>query len=126
MKRVTAAIIGRDGKFLIVRRKQGQKLSGYWEFPGGKIEEGETPEDCLKRELKEELGVEAEIGPLLGQNTFTYDHGKILLLAYETRIPAGEITLTVHDAAEWVPPAEFSNYKLAPADIPIANNIAGE
>ncbi|WP_127015516.1 NUDIX domain-containing protein [Anoxybacter fermentans] len=56
MIRVTAAIIEKDGKFLIARRKEGH-LSGMWEFPGGKIEEGESPEECLKREIFEELGI---------------------------------------------------------------------
>jgi 8-oxo-dGTP diphosphatase len=62
MKTVTAAIAIDKGRILLARRSQNEKLSGYWEFPGGKVEKGESLQDCLKKELKEELGVQAEIG----------------------------------------------------------------
>jgi mutator protein MutT len=61
-KVVTAAIIRRNGSVLLARRSSGEKLAGFWEFPGGKVEDGETPEECLARELDEELGIQARIG----------------------------------------------------------------
>ena len=62
MKKVSAAVTVIDNKVLLTRRKPGESLSGFWEFPGGKIEEGETPQQCLRRELNEELGVESAVG----------------------------------------------------------------
>ena len=72
MKQVTAAIIIRDGKVLLTRRKQGESLAGFWEFPGGKIEKGETPQECLERELKEELGLNTCAGDLLTECVYHY------------------------------------------------------
>ncbi len=68
MKIVTAAIIFHNNTVLLTRRNNGQKLEGYWEFPGGKIEQGETPQICLERELYEELGVEATAGKIIGES----------------------------------------------------------
>lgn len=65
MKQVTAAVIEKDGRVLIAQRKTGDALAGKWEFPGGKLEPGETPEACLRRELREEFGVETEIGDFI-------------------------------------------------------------
>ena len=62
---VTCAIIEKDGKILIARRAEGQKLAGKWEFPGGKVEDGESPEECLKRELEEEFGIPTEVGEFI-------------------------------------------------------------
>ena len=68
--KVTAAVIEKDGRILIAKRRIGDRHGGRWEFPGGKIDSGETPEECLKRELREELGIEAEIGELLCKTSF--------------------------------------------------------
>ena len=70
---VTAAILVRDGKILIAQRKSSDHLAGKWEFPGGKIEYGETPEDCLKRELHEEFGIDTRIGVFLAESVYHYD-----------------------------------------------------
>ena len=120
MKIVTAAIIRNDDKILIARRKKGQKLEGFWEFPGGKIEEGESPQECLQRELHEEFGIESKAGKILTESEYHYDHGSIRLLALETEILNGEIELTVHDEIVWATAEDLLDYKLAPADIPIA------
>jgi 8-oxo-dGTP diphosphatase len=119
----TAAVIRRADKILLTRRKADEFLGGYWEFPGGKVEPGETVAACLRRELAEELGVETKIGPLLAESEYTYDHGRIRLLAFETEILSGEIKLTVHDQASWVKVDELTNYTLSPADIPIADTL---
>ena len=120
MKQVTAAIIIEGGKVLLTRRGPCGKLPGFWEFPGGKIEDGESPQACLERELREELGIDAKAGKILTESKYYYEHGACNLLALETTIIDGVLTLSVHDKAEWVPFDELEQYKLAPADIPIA------
>ena len=124
MKIVTAAIIVDDGRVMITRRREGEKLAGAWEFPGGKVEPGETLQDCLVRELREELGVITEVGQVLAESEYHYEHGSIQLVALDTHIISGEITLTVHDKIEWVRPDDLLNFSLAPADISIAKHLA--
>ena len=123
MKIVTAAIIRSGEKLLIARRKIGQKLEGYWEFPGGKIEEGESPQECLIRELFEEFGISTLVGEVLTESEYHYDHGAIKLLALDVTEVNGELVLTVHDSIEWVTADTILDYKLAPADIPIAKEF---
>lgn len=117
--RVTAAILERDEKILIAQRKKGDRLEGKWEFPGGKIEEGESPENCLQRELEEELGIEVEVGEFVCESKYEYPHISICLLAYQTFYLSGEIQLNDHAAVKWVTLKEMQDYDFAPADIPI-------
>lgn len=119
MKRVTAAVLEKDGKILLAQRKRGDALAGKWEFPGGKLEPGETPEACLRRELREEFGVETEIGAFVCSSEFEYKHAKIELLVYRARHLSGEFRLNDHDAIAWVRPEELAGYDLASADIPV-------
>ena len=121
--RVTAAIIRRPGEILIARRPADDHLGGLWEFPGGKIEEGESPEECLARELQEEFEVDATIGAFITSSRFVYSKGEIELLAYEVELAPGEWTLNSHDEVRWVPIAELLAQDLAPADIPIAEAL---
>ena len=123
IKTVTAAIIWDGGRVLLTRRGPGEKLSGLWEFPGGKVEPTETFEQCLTRELLEELGLEVCVGNVVAESVYTYDHGAIRLVAMETRILKGQLTLSVHDKAEWVPPHALEQFALAPADVPIARAV---
>ena len=123
MKSVTAAIIIRDNKILITRRKAGSTLSGYWEFPGGKIEDGESPQECLERELFEELGVLSNSTKIIAESEYHYSHGSFKLLAILTSIHSESFNLTAHDEAKWVPIDQLLEYQLAPADIPIAKSI---
>lgn len=123
-KLVAAAII-RDGKkVLIARRGPNMKMAGLWEFPGGKVEIGESPEECLKRELIEELSIETEIGKLLCYSDYEYDHGSFRILAYESRLLAGHPTVNEHDELAFVLPEQLLSFKLLPADIPIAQHVA--
>lgn len=126
MKQVTAAIIEKDGKILIAQRKAGDALAGKWEFPGGKIDPGETPEACLRRELMEEFGVDAEIGAFVCSSRFEYKHLPIELLVYRARHLSGEFELRDHAAIAWVTPAELLNYDLSSADIPVVAVLRGE
>ena len=120
MKIVTAAIIENKGLFLIARRAHDQKLAGMWEFPGGKVEPGETLQECLKREITEELGVNAIVGEVLTESHYKYQHGEILLVALKTELKSQEVRLTVHDEFRWLTPGQILDLDLAPADIPIA------
>jgi 8-oxo-dGTP diphosphatase len=123
---VTAAIIKKANKFLIARRSPNKHLGGYWEFPGGKIEEGETPQECLKRELEEELGIIVEVGKFFMENEHHYEDKIILLKAYECKHISGSIVLNDHDQIEWVEKPDFVNFKFAPADIPFIHALNGQ
>ena len=123
MKLVTAAIIFNNDRVLLARRCKGQKLEGYWEFPGGKIEKNETPQACLEREINEELNVKANAGEIIFQSIYEYPNGVIKLLAIETVLLCDNISLTVHDKIKWVSLDDLTIFRLAPADIPIAKQL---
>lgn len=123
MREVTAAIIYRDSQVLIARRGPESKLAGFWEFPGGKVEKGETRQQCLERELNEELGVETEVGEEIAESEYHYDHGSFLIIAIEATLKSSDIVLKEHDRIEWVQLADLDKYKLAPADIPLAKSV---
>jgi 8-oxo-dGTP diphosphatase len=117
MIQVTAAIIINSGKVFIAKRKPPGRMPGMWEFPGGKIENGETPEHCLKRELREELGIDAAIGRHVGTSIYEYDFYTVELMAYRTKIITGEIKLRDHADMAWVAPEDLGKYEFAPADV---------
>ena len=123
MKKVTAAIIFKDQRVLLTRRNKGEVLAGFWEFPGGKIDDDETPQSCLERELKEELGINTKAGKMLAVSEYRYEHGAFQIIAIQTEILNGDIRLTVHDRAEWVLIENLEEYKLAPADVTIAKRL---
>ena len=125
-KLVTAVILRRGTTVLLTRRAEGEKLAGYWEFPGGKVHKGESPEECLARELQEELSLFCSIGAKVAESEYRYEHGAFTILAYEAEIMSGALQLTVHDQAEWVEIGELLDRKLAPADIPIAQALQSE
>jgi 8-oxo-dGTP diphosphatase len=119
MIEVTAAIIEKGDKFLIARRAKGKHLAGYWEFPGGKIEAGETAEACLFRELNEEFQINVSVNNFMGESVYEYPNKKIILKAFTCSIISGEIQLTDHDKIDWITIDEIKHYKIAPADIPL-------
>jgi 8-oxo-dGTP diphosphatase len=124
VKVVTAAVMFLGGRILLARRATGQQLAGKWEFPGGKVEEGETLAECLARELREELGIDAQIGEILGESIHRYEGGVIKLIALEARASQTTFALSVHDEIVWARPSELLGFDLAPADIPIAARLA--
>ena len=123
MKEVSAAIIIRDQKVLMARRAAGESLAGFWEFPGGKREADETISDCLIREIREELALNIEVLGEFGVSDYQYPGGEIRLIGLLAEIKNGEISMTVHDAVEWIELRKVLNYKLAPADIPLAEKL---
>lgn len=120
---VTAAIIENKDKILIAKRKQGVHLEGKWEFPGGKIEPGETPEEGLARELAEEFGITAKISDFLAESNFDYGDRQIKLLGYKAKYVSGEFKLNAHDEIKWVGPQELKNHDFAAADIPLVEKL---
>ncbi|MBP2635494.1 MAG: ADP-ribose pyrophosphatase [Firmicutes bacterium] len=126
MIEVTAAIIQDKGKILIARRPIGDKLAGKWEFPGGKIEVGETPEECLRREIKEELNIKISVGHFFAESIYEYPNRTIQLKAYWCTWLSGEIELNSHDAIEWVEFASLSDYDFAPADLLFVDKLRGD
>ena len=126
MKEVSAAIIIRDQKVLMARRAAGESLAGFWEFPGGKREAHETISDCLIREIREELALNIEVLGEFGVSDYQYPGGEIRLIGLLAEIKNGEISMTVHDAVEWIELRKVLDYKLAPADIPLAEKLRTE
>ena len=115
---VAAGLVFRGGKLLISRRRAQDHLGGLWEFPGGKRERGETFEQCLRRELHEELGVNVEVGALLESITHDYPGKRVLLRFFRCRLAAGEPEPRPLGCAAvaWVGRAELSDYEFPAAD----------
>lgn len=116
MRQVTAAVIIEDGLLLLARRGPEEKLAGLWELPGGKLEPGETVQQCLERELLEELAMASEAGAVLARTTHVYEHGSFEMLALSvTRL--SDYQPTVHDLVRWVSRNDLCALELAPADV---------
>jgi 8-oxo-dGTP diphosphatase len=116
-----AALIDVDGRVLICKRPAGKSLAGLWEFPGGKVEPGETPEACLIRELDEELGIKvahACLAPFVFAS-HAYDSFHLLMPLYLLRRWEGVIVAREHEAVAWVKPNRLTDYPMPPADAPL-------
>ena len=121
--RVCAAIIPKDGKILITQRPAHKKQGNFWEFPGGKIEVDESPQEALRRELREELDISIDVGPLVAKVLHEYDWGPVEIHAYRCRWTAGEIRhLEVRDH-RWARPGELASFDILPADFPIIEKL---
>ena len=127
MIEVVAAIIqNEDSQILITRRKKGKHLEGMWEFPGGKIEKNETDQECLEREILEELSINVSTQNHFVDVNHDYSTKKILLKSYIAKYVSGQISLTDHDKYEWVRVQQLEDYEFAPADIPIVKKLQNE
>ncbi len=122
---VVAAIVKRGGKVLLARRKDGS-LTGYWEFPGGKIEAGESPQKALRREIREELSVDSEVGAFYGESEHLSSTGRIRLEFYRCALAGEPVAGEAHTELAWVEVADLPTYQVAPADIPIVRQLVEE
>lgn len=120
---VVGAVIVRDGLILCAQRGSGGKLPGLWEFPGGKIEPGETAPEALKREIIEELRCQVSVGQEITSTTHEYDFGVVVLTTFHCEIVGGEPQPSEHDALAWLLPGDLHAVEWAPADIPAVELI---
>ena len=120
---IAVGVINRNGKLLIGKRKQNGMLGGLWEFPGGKIEPGETPEQAVAREIMEETGLTVEVGDHLIDVKHTYSHFKITLRAYDCKVIKGRTKAHSADILKWVLPEELENYPFPTASKKVFKTI---
>jgi 8-oxo-dGTP diphosphatase len=125
MKRVVAALIWQAGKVLICQRTRHQTMPLKWEFPGGKIEEGEQPRDALRRELDEELGIAAVIGDEVARIRHEYPSGSsVELRFYDVREYSGELENRIFRDVVWADPTRLPSYNFLEADQGLVKNLA--
>lgn len=120
---VVTGLIRKGDRVLVGQRPPGHTLAGQWEFPGGKIEKGESPEQALKRELLEELGIEAEVGPLRLAASHTYGEVSILILFYDVLFWKGEPKLQQHTELRWIAAEEFRHLPIPDANRKIIDKL---
>src|SRR5579864_9244016 len=124
MKHVVAALIFNDGKVLVCQRTRHQTMPLKWEFPGGKIEEGEQPRDALRRELDEELGIAAKIGEEVSRFVHEYPGGgSVELRFFVVREYQGDIENKIFRDIRWSPRSELSQYDFLEADLPLVRDL---
>lgn len=124
---VTAMLLfDTDGRALMAQRQSPPSLAGMWEFPGGKMDPGESPEECLEREILEELDLSVRVVRIADVVYHRYpDTGDVLILCYECRLVAGEPRAMEGQAYRWAHPSEMALLNIAPADLPIAARLRG-
>lgn len=120
---VVAGFVRKDKMVLVGQRPENHSLAGQWEFPGGKIESGETPEEALARELSEELGIEAQVGDLKLACTHHYGDVNILILFFEVLYWKGEPKAMHHLKLDWIEPNELMNRPIPEANVKILDRI---
>ncbi|GAB3217750.1 (deoxy)nucleoside triphosphate pyrophosphohydrolase [Algoriphagus aestuariicola] len=120
---VTCALIIHEGKVLAAQRSESMDLPGKWEFPGGKVEEHEDPKECLRREIREELGIEIIVGEALMPSLFSYPSRTIRLLPFIARWKSGEIRMSEHSQVLWLERNSLLSVDWAEADIPIVQEL---
>jgi len=126
MLNVTCAIIIQDNKILCVQRGIGRHLAGKWEFPGGKIHEGESPEDSVMREVREELDLDVEVREALAPVTYSYPDKAVRLMPFLCRVTGGRLHLHEHQAFEWLRPGDLGKLDWCEADQPILEELTAK
>jgi len=121
--RVVCAVLRDGDKFLSVQRPQGKHMAGFWEFPGGKIEENESETDPIIREIREELGCEILPGRRLTPSVTDYGAKVVELSPYECAVARGTVVLKEHSALAWLTPDAFQTVEWCPADLPILEQL---
>lgn len=120
---VVGAIIVQDESVLVAQRGPGKALAGLWEFPGGKVEPGESPADALTREIIEELGCRIKVGERVTTTTHEYEFGTIELATYYATLTSGTPVASEHDELRWVRFNDLQSLDWAPADLPAVEAI---
>ena len=123
---VVAGLIVRDGRLMIAQRPHGKHMAGKWEFPGGKIEKGETPEAALERELFEELGVKTQTGRIYYAIHHSYPEKDVLLLFYRSSLIEGEPHPIEEADIRWIEEGQLREFDWAEADAPLIDLIAND
>ncbi len=123
---VSAAVFLDNGRVLLAKRPPGDRLAGLWQLPGGQVEENESPQDCLQRELLKECGVSVLVGGKYAASSYTYPHATVTLLAYLIEAWRGELTAHFHSELRWFALADLGRLELAPADQPILTRLRHE
>ncbi|MFW6265074.1 MAG: (deoxy)nucleoside triphosphate pyrophosphohydrolase [Bacillota bacterium] len=124
IKVVAAVIINEENKIFIAQRNSPAELAGLWEFPGGKIEEGELPEESLIRELDEEFGMSIEVIDFFVDCSYTYDFGSVKISSYLVKLIDKEFEVREHNDVKWIGIDEFNKFPLVPADLDIVEGLA--
>jgi 8-oxo-dGTP diphosphatase len=122
--RVVAGLIRQEGRVLLTQRKPGRHLGLAWEFPGGKVEAGETDEEALRREMREELGVDVVVGTRCFETRHTYGTREMHLLVYRCKLVAGVPQALDVNAFEWVEELRVADREFLPADLPLVHGLA--
>ena len=123
---VVAAAIERDGKIFCAQRPEGKSLGGFWEFPGGKLEIGESPEQALVREIKEELNSEIEIISYINEASYDYDFGTVVMKTYHAKLVSGNLELLEHQNSIWLASDELDTLNWAPVDRPAVEFLSNK
>jgi 8-oxo-dGTP diphosphatase len=123
--RVVAAVLEKDGRYLITQRRATAVLPLMWEFPGGRVEEGETDAQALKREVRHRLGAEIDVGKLISFVSHPYEHYVVDLFLYECALRSASLEARMVNAFKWVTSAEFDQYPFTPADEASMNKLLG-
>jgi len=123
--RVVAAILEKDGHYLITQRRGSAVLPLMWEFPGGRVEDGEMDAHALKREVRHRLGTEVEVGKLISFVSHPYEHYVVDLFLYECTLTSDALEAKNVNAYKWVTSAEFDQYPFTPADEASMNKLLG-
>lgn len=123
--RVVAAVMERDGRYLITQRRASAVLPLMWEFPGGRVEPGETDQQALKRELRHRLGAEIEVGKMISFVSHPYENYVVDLFLYECRLLSEKLEPLAVNAYKWALSQEFDQYPFTPADEASMNKLLG-
>ncbi len=123
--RVVAAVVERDGRYLITQRRPSAVLPLLWEFPGGRVEAGETDSAALQREFMGRLGATLEVGQLISYVSHPYEHYTVELYLYECRLKTGDLRALAVNAFLWAMSDEFEHYEFTPADEASMSKLLG-
>ena len=123
---VVGAVVWNSGRILAAQRKEGTKLGGLWEFPGGKIEAGESAKAALVREIEEELEATVDVGEMICEVDHEYDFATVRLTTFHCNLVSGDLVLNDHDDVRWLFPSELRTVEWAPADLPTIDILEAE